>query len=320
MAEAREKLRLECLRGRILGIGPDDFQERVDGGSTLKPENGAKAGRHTWKKSWRRTTGKNSRGRVKVSLKMFQTNTVLLTEIAQGMAEMFERPTRADWITEGSDSNWTCHSQDLSNASTVSADISEASFEEEPAVSRGQICSPSQDDHKTETDTETDGEETDNESIASNAELAVDWAAVSPIENIDSPDLNVGHSHHMSGYEASSEEPPRESTYQSRIRSQPDAYSPIRGLPTEWLSEGSREGTATPLGLNPYEEWLKPPTDPTHTGDEMAQMKSKNGSMIIVKRNQLEQLAFLSLFLTWNYSSPTRLQIGEANERDGEHD
>lgn len=60
--DAKASLRMECLRARILGEA--DFEEGK--AETLGVPLDPNAGRNSWKRSWRRSQGSKSKGRVKV--------------------------------------------------------------------------------------------------------------------------------------------------------------------------------------------------------------------------------------------------------------
>ena len=272
MADARDKLHHECLKRQIMGISADDFQaKQTDSLQVLADP----SGKHSWRaKSWRRSTGKHSRGRVK------------------SIASYFEDARTSHGLDASTDSNWTVHSRDAST-------MSDATF---PNLNTAdiRIVAESPDQSVTETVHESD-DDSDVESLSSNADLVIDWSTVAPLspENLDNSQVNIQDAEHdrqLSGYAASTESLGVASStkpqYQSRITSHADAYSPIRGLPTEWLAgmEEARQGADVefdPAKLPPQLGSLF--KVPLKADDGLGELKSRNGSLIVVKKSQLAE-------------------------------
>lgn len=78
MSEAREKLRMDCLRGRILGA--EDVQDMVD--PEVVTDLQVPAIPQEWQRSWRQLKGQKSKGRVK------------------GLSSLFERSDKHDTSEE----------------------------------------------------------------------------------------------------------------------------------------------------------------------------------------------------------------------------
>lgn len=268
LAEAREHLRMECLRGRILGIeGPSSGNEadEEEDHDTLKPP--SLGDKETWKYSWRRSTGAKSKGRVR------------------GIAELFERPP--------------------------SEPVEEAATPPRRRLRSLSTDSPSQEEPYSETE---------------EVEAPIKWSDVEPLvldnaaiqaeieckhvrEYSDAPLIAVDY-----GTASPSPVPDSEKVAEKFEAARLDRYGSIS------TDSGVQLGEDSPFAadrgdsvrhVSPAQEPLSPVVnasnnlidifavaDKVSEDLDVASVRSKDGSMVLVKRSQLNECV-LWLFLRW---------------------
>jgi hypothetical protein len=271
MSEARERLRIECLRGRILGIeGPspdeldDDLDETADTLDTLRlrPPTSVGSGRDSWKHSWRRATGKHSRGRVK------------------GIAEVFERPRPP---SEGESASPT-RTRTSSTDRTPSTPFAEAEVD---PTSEG----------------EGDSEEND--------EVAIKWSEVEPLvldNAVIEAEIALEHDRETTGEtDASVGTAPSFAIDLAPVESHKDVDSlHLDRDESSSIDSGISTGSDAPFVKEfdgdtvQHVSSLGPPAslsdvfavaDRVSEGLDIASVKSRDGSMIVVRRSQLNECA-----------------------------
>lgn len=229
MSQARDRLRIECLQGRILtsGEGLEDLEETDTMAGLQPPEEDSS----NWKNSWRRTTGANSRGRTK------------------GISAMFERPSE--------------------NSANRSARSRQASAES-----------------STEPDSDT-------ESISSEADISIDWSSVQPLAKETASPKKIQSEH---GSSTSSDF--GHSTDDTSITNYPTIQiKPPASLNRLFSDDSEDAGTLKSppmsLGKNAKANTLADIfacADKASEGlEEMTKIKSQNGSMVVVKKSQLQE-------------------------------
>lgn len=261
MAEARERLRIECLRGKILGFGganedADELASPDKPSSLAVPEAKSIDGKLSWRRNHKPS------GRTK------------------GIAALFDRPN---------------HERSITERSSEGAD-DEASVK--PV-----------DETAAESDVESEAEsETSLISIEDAEQPAVDWSAIEPIE----PDSLESQTPDTSLESSKVDMPPTPEGYRSRIEAHEQSYfairrnSIMRPPAIDISSSGDDEG---PVG-NPFLEdrpdgtikrveaveqqpelnSLFAAAEQASQGLELASIKSRDGSVVVVKKRELAEL------------------------------
>lgn len=218
MSQAREKLRRECLRGRIFGFGThdhdgeeeDDYQggtvgrrkamfldvpkESEEHGRGEEDEGTDETTKRAWKNSWRRTTGRKSKGRVKGMAKMFEesghgqevgsneTSSGGSGDYGHGRARSASSSSVAISIDSSTAEN-DGHQENTSQASTIIDHFGEESESTEvgEVFERGRSGRTRTDSISSSASEAFSASESEAESVLSTDDIQVAWDAVEPL-------------------------------------------------------------------------------------------------------------------------------------------
>ena len=223
---ARERLRLECLRNRILT--PDEPLDDVKSASLDAP-----APEASWKNSWRRTTGKKSRGRVR------------------GMTHLFENADGVVSIREASETSTASETRSRSTSNASESSVA------------------SEGDSGTESEVSYDGEVT----------RAIKWSAIQPLPlytpgatrlAIEDPDKTVGSA-------------------------QVDDVAEDVDISLLTIKSASRPATISKATQPNLADIFTCAEVAADGFEETAKIKSRNGSMVLVKASQLAECVLCRL-------------------------